>query len=372
MNTGLTLSSGADATLTSQGDGTCHVPSAVDCPVGNPNGVADCTSTAIGNLPPGPAGPGLPFGAVVGRLGPRGTPFLVGSGPTTVHGPGTLYLLYNDCNPPGGYGDNGGSFKVTVTVTGDSAPPATTPEDTSPPQVKALSPAGVTKPKTSVALHFNVTDDSGRASALATLYDGGAKIRSAGGTGPATGKGWQWKVDLAAGLKGPLFFCAWAKDAAGNSSRGAPQSSCAWVPMLVDIAKVSNGCGGSGWKWFVAGQNYVGNSEVFEEPGGASYTVSFVPACNLHDAGYGGHMVLDSLNGDVPIDYRSWSRKRVDDKFKSDMAKLCNKIPAHAETARIRCRSNWRYNFVRKAGWAFFDADLRKPDVQSEGTRDNS
>lgn len=266
-----------------------------------------------------------------------------------------------------------GGFLVTRKGAKPTPAPATTQRaDTSLPVVRAYPPDRSTRPGATVSLRFTVKDDSGKATVAGTLFEGGKPIRTMNGPVKATGGPSYWNAPLAGDLVGPLYYCVSAKDAAGNSSRGAPQSSCAWIPMVVDIAKVSNGCGGSGWKWFVAGQNYVGNSEVFDEPGGASYTVSFVPACNLHDAGYGGHMVLDSLNGNVPLDYRNWSRKRVDDKFRSDMAKLCEKIPAHAETARIRCRSNWRYQFVRKAGWAFFDADLRKPDVQSEGTRDNS
>lgn len=260
---------------------------------------------------------------------------------------------------------------TTTPPTTTTKPPATTPEDTTPPQVKALSPAGVTKPKTSVALDFNVTDDSGRASALATLYDGGAKIRSAGGTGPATGKGWQWKVELAAGLKGPLFFCVWAKDAAGNRSAKSPKSSCAWIPLLVDIERVSNGCGGEGWSGIVAAQNWAGNTGSYSQ-GGTTYVVNFVAACNLHDAGYGGHTVEDGINGGV-VDFRRWSRKQVDRKFRDDMARLCAaQIPASAPAALSECRGNWRNQFVRKFGSRFFDADLMTPGTQTDGFRDNS
>ena len=43
----------------------------------------------------------------------------------------------------------------------------------------------------------------------------------------------------------------------------------------------------------------------YTEPEGGSYTVSFVPACNLHDAGYGGQTVADVINGGI-VDTHAW------------------------------------------------------------------
>jgi hypothetical protein len=123
LDTGLSLSAGASATLAATGDGTCHAGGASDCPVGNPNGVGfTCASNPIvGSVPPGPAGPNVPYGALAGKVGTSGTPFLVGAG-KTVGGSGELFLVYNDCDPPSGYSDNAGTF--TVKVTGDFGKPA--------------------------------------------------------------------------------------------------------------------------------------------------------------------------------------------------------------------------------------------------------
>lgn len=117
-DTGVKLAKGASATISVTGDGTCHAPSASDCPTG-PNGAGfTCASNPIaGPVPPGPAGPDVPYGAVAGRVGKHGKPFLIGKGRSAA-GPGELYLVYNDCDPPAGYGDNGGSFRVSITYEG--------------------------------------------------------------------------------------------------------------------------------------------------------------------------------------------------------------------------------------------------------------
>lgn len=253
------------------------------------------------------------------------------------------------------------------------APAATPRADTSPPVVQAYDLGKTTLPGAAISLRFRVKDDSGKATVEGKLFQGGTPVRTLNGPAKATGAVSYWNTKLAAGLVGPLHWCIWAKDVAGNRSANAPESSCGWIPLVVDNAKVSNGCGGTGPKFFVDMENAAGNSEVFEEPGGAAYTVFFVAACNLHDAGYGGHTVIDTLNGGVATDFHAWTRKQVDDKFKRDMEAICrDRIPAKAETAVIRCRFNWRYPVVRKIGSAFFDADLKKPDVQGEGTRDNN
>ena len=151
------------------------------------------------------------------------------------------------------------------------------------------------------------------------------------------------------------------------------------------IGRVSNGCGGAGWDSLVAIQNYFGNAHTYADsnvnPLAMTYKVNFVQACDLHDAGYGGHTVRDSINGGT-IDYRGWSRARVDKKFLDDMRRLCGRaIPSGAKTALANCRKNGGnvsfgaltlYNFVHKQGWRFFDADLTKPGVQKTGHRSNS
>ncbi len=127
LSTGLTLAAGETVTLTLAGDGTCSSGGTSDCPIGHSAGYLCSKNPVIGPQPPGPAGDAIPYGAVAGRLGTSGTPFLVKDG-TTVTGPGELFLIFNDCNAPDGYGDNAGS--MTITVNGTTA--ATTPLSTAP------------------------------------------------------------------------------------------------------------------------------------------------------------------------------------------------------------------------------------------------
>jgi len=100
------------------GDATCHVGGASDCPIGNPRGSGQLCSAAgpngDQNYRPGPAGPDIPYGGLAGRLTPpKGKPHTFAFGAAKqVHGPGVLELVFNDCLPPDGYGDNAGSFQV--------------------------------------------------------------------------------------------------------------------------------------------------------------------------------------------------------------------------------------------------------------------
>ena len=178
-------------------------------------------------------------------------------------------------------------------------------------------------------------------------------------------------ITLGSDLKGPLSFCVWAENAAGDKSGNAPRSACKFVSLLVDIARVSNGCGGDGWPSVVAAENYFGNTSTYTEPEGGSYTVSFVPACNLHDAGYGGQTVADVINGGI-VDTHAWSRRKVDDKFENDMRAICHRrVPPSAKTALQSClRDGRRYLIVRTLGMNFYDYDLTRPGTQGDGPRD--
>ena len=157
------------------------------------------------------------------------------------------------------------------------------------------------------------------------------------------------------------------------------------------MARVSNGCGGEGWDTQVWVENYFGNEHTYKDssinPAAKSYVVNFKKARDLHDAGYGGMTVYDRLNNRT-IDFRTWSRKAVDDKFWRDMKRLCDdQIHAQeppGETATValtKCKSTggaasigseWLYNKVRYWGSHFFDADLTRPGHQVSGERDNS
>ena len=282
---------------------------------------------------------------------------------------------------PWSYADGTGGGTWTGTRT--SGPPTTTtttPTTTgpsSPPVVRAYPVAQTLRPGTYGWLPYSVKDESGKAKVRGTLFEGGASVLEGGTKGfiLADGRMWRWKARLAADLKGPLFFCVWAENPAGRTSAKAPKSSCAFLSFLVDVDRVSNNCGGSAGgdvgRW---AQNLLGNTSTFRDPAtGKKYTVDFSAACDLHDAGYGGHTVQDRINGGV-VDYHAWSRERVDRKFQEDMQRLCRaQIPAAAKQALSKClEGKGRYRIVRTVGHKFFDADLMKPGIQQEGPRDNS
>src|SRR5579872_2970220 len=67
----------------------------------------------------------------------------------------------------------------------------------------------------------------------------------------------------------------------------------------VDIADVSNGCGGGSFRITVWVQNQIGDSSVYRDsaPFLRRYPVDFREACKLHDAGYSGAKVWDAING---------------------------------------------------------------------------
>lgn len=246
-----------------------------------------------------------------------------------------------------------------------------TPAETGPPKVTAFVPSRVYNAGATASLAYSVTEASGKAEVHIALYDGGALDTSDAIAGvKADGSRQTWTVELGQDVKGPMYFCVWAENAAGDKSANAPRSACKFISVLVPIERVSNGCGGEGWPSVVAAENYFGNTSTYTQPGGQSYTVSFVAACNLHDAGYGGQTVRDAINGGV-LDMHAWSRRKVDDKFQSDMWTLCRRaIPEAAAEARRSCiRDGRRYLIVRTLGMNFFDYDVMKAGTQGEGAR---
>ena len=246
-----------------------------------------------------------------------------------------------------------------------------TPGQAGPPAVTASQPTGFPQAGDEITLRYTVTDASGTATVHLALYDGGTLDTSDDAEKVAAkGEPREWRVQLPAEGRGPAFFCIWAENPAGDKSAKAPRSVCKFISMVVPIARVSNGCGGEGWETVVQAENYFGNTSTYSEPEGGSYTVSFVAACNLHDAGYGGQTVADAINGGV-VDFHGWSRRRVDDKFSTDMQTLCKRqIPPSAKTARRDClRDGRRYLIVRTVGSQFFDYDPTKAGTQGDGPR---
>lgn len=204
--------------------------------------------------------------------------------------------------------------------------------DLTPPVVHVKKLPG--KPDTKARVQFSVKDNSGKAKLTWTLYSDGTAATHGGGTAlqPATGKTQVTTVKAIDGFPGPYYVCMGAEDANGNKSRAWPNSSCAWVPLLVDLANSSviNGCGGSQWGE-AAGEV---QSLVLDVRTYGSTIVRFAEACNIHDSGYAGITVHDPISGEV-IDFREWTRESVDELFLADVRALCNRQLEGKESAAL-------------------------------------
>jgi phospholipase A2-like protein len=104
------------------------------------------------------------------------------------------------------------------------------------------------------------------------------------------------------------------------------------------------------------------------------FIVDFRPACDMHDAGYDGGFVFDSINGGI-VDTRTQSRLTIDNRFYNDLITSCNRqIGGNAPVARALCYpiAATYYFAVRAAGRWLFDASPGVPGVQLSGTRINN
>ena len=153
-------------------------------------------------------------------------------------------------------------------------------------------------------------------------------------------------------------------------------SAPAWPPLrdaLVDIEAVANGCGGGAAgndPKYLDDSDFVNSEIPFADEASwersKKYHVNFREACKQHDAGYSGAKVRDmALNGGKVIDYFTWTKKAIDDKFLVDMRKICDdKVPQTATVALANCKQNGgfhlvsgaksRYNVVDKGGLIFW------------------
>jgi hypothetical protein len=104
------------------------------------------------------------------------------------------------------------------------------------------------------------------------------------------------------------------------------------------------------------------------------FVVDFRPACDMHDAGYEGGLVIDPIFG-VPVNTSSQSRLTVDLKFLGDLRYLCSRsIPWDAPTALVSCHllADTYFAAVRAAGRGNFDASPFVQGKQLTGTRPNN
>lgn len=134
-----------------------------------------------------------------------------------------------------------------------------------------------------------------------------------------------------------------------------------WPPLadaLVSIESVSNGCGGgdAGTDPQYGDNSAFVDSEIpfadnVEWKKAFKYPVNFRAACMQHDAGYSHAKVKDmALNGGKIIDYFTWTKKRVDNKFLKDMIKICDaSIPKSAKIALNNCKNNGGFHTVSGA-----------------------
>ncbi|MDO8732087.1 MAG: hypothetical protein Q7L55_05885 [Actinomycetota bacterium] len=216
-------------------------------------------------------------------------------------------------------GTNSESFE------GGPAPVATAPDptapDTTPPTVRLDAESGIIRIGEKFRVRWSVTDNSKKAKVTLTLYSGGDVVatQTSRGLVKATGQVREGTADAGSRYPGPFYICVSAVDAAGNTS-ATPGPKCEWLSVQVPVSRVSNGCGGAQWgPGAEAVQNWLLDTQKYNKE-----TVNFRAACNQHDAGYAGVTVADPFLKHV-VDFRTWSRERVDKKLEKDMQTLCHK-----------------------------------------------
>lgn len=234
-----------------------------------------------------------------------------------------------------------------VTLTGGPSAPA----DKGAPVIVIKDPPSPLRLGQSLVVEYSIKDESNEAYVTTRFYSDGtllfeganvSQVEAVGNfvraeSGPYGGPG------IPAKTKGPYYFCVFAEDADGNKS--GEFNNCKWLSIEVPIANASNGCGGAATKYesvntaVLFAFNLLLNKRTYvDKKTKGKYTVNVAPACNNHDAGYSGVTIKDQISGKV-TDFRTFTRAQVDNKFKSDIAKLCSfAIPKSASDALIQCQ----------------------------------
>lgn len=266
----------------------------------------------------------------------------------------------------------GAQISIALAVVSAAQPPSPPPPppsgDTTDPVVRMRSTHGITRVDDRTPMHFSISDDSGKAAWDVGLYSDGAKIAYGHSTGFVRANG-EWRTGTwgyPRTAPGPFFMCVWAEDAAGNRSANAPYSACRWVSIQVPMSRVSNGCGGSDWgaaalEWM----NWFGNMRYY---GPRDIPVHMKPACDKHDAAYGGATVA-GIRTRKPIDYRRWTRDEIDTQFAQDLQHQCVRAlkgPRHrAELKECKGEVETYLALVRKWGVSVYDTDVSTPGTQA-------
>ena len=266
-----------------------------------------------------------------------------------------------NCNDWGLCGGPGVELVIAVLKSGSGGASANKP-----PTVKVVPGSGAVEIGRRVPVAWRLTDDSARARWFAGLYSGGTLVGQARSSGlvAANGTGYSAQWPRSGGGTGPFYSCFYAEDKAGLRSDGAPMSSCRWHSVQVPIPSVSNGCGAASWGPYVADVlNWLGDVRMY-----GSTPVNIRPACNQHDAGYAG-VTVAGMTSPKAIDYRTWTREQVDQKFYEDIMKQCRRFlsgPAHAADLKQCQQDAYTYvGLVRQYGQGAFDADVTTPGTQS-------
>lgn len=234
-----------------------------------------------------------------------------------------------------------------VTLTGGPAAPA----EKGAPIIVIRDPSSPLRLGQSLVMEYSVTDESRQAYVTTRFYSDGtllfqganvSQVEAVGNfiraeSGPYGGPG------IPAKTKGPYYFCVFAEDGDGNKS--GEFSNCKWLSIEVPIAYASNGCGGAATKFekvntvVLFAFNLLLNKRTYvDKKTKGKYTVDVSLACNNHDAGYSGVTIKDQISGKV-TDFRTFTRAQVDNKFKSDIARLCSfAIPKSASDALRQCQ----------------------------------
>jgi hypothetical protein len=98
--------------ITGQVNATGQTQVSGDSPLIGPAGAPGVPCAAYQSANDPCVDPSAPLGALLGRLGSNGTPFVIGTSQAIRTGTGILELAYNDLS--GAFADNSGSYSVTI------------------------------------------------------------------------------------------------------------------------------------------------------------------------------------------------------------------------------------------------------------------
>ena len=238
-------------------------------------------------------------------------------------------------------------------------------------------------------LTFRMSDNSGKALGTTRLYSGGTVIGGASTKRFVKNGRYTLKLKKPPKGSGPFYWCAQAKDRAGNYS----PIKCKWLSIAVPISRADvNGCGTASWgkelEWL---QNYFGDTRYYGYAMDRT-NVELRNACNMHDAAYAGITTYDVLNKKY-VDFRTWDRLRIDKRFRDDIRTQCRRdlskpkrmapylrtcthgvglvaflasIPLKGLSATEDAGANTYFEMVRSFGGVGFDADSTVAGAQPQ------